>query len=62
MISDFDKAHMKDILKDTAAARYDWFSCHLLRLIARADQNNRERLRLAFPQAVESYEEWFYQL
>lgn len=52
--SDFDKAHMADIL----AGMGDWFSSELLRLIAKADSSNRAKLRLAFPEHVEAYEEW----
>ena len=36
-----------------------WFTSHLLRLIAKADQGNRERLRMGFPDAVAAYERWY---
>lgn len=36
----------------------DWFSAELVRLIAKADKENRERLRIAFPDHVEAYERW----
>lgn len=36
----------------------DWFSAQLIRLIAKADFENRARLRLAFPDHVEAYEKW----
>jgi len=36
----------------------DWFSAVLLRLIAKADWQNRTRLRLGFPEHVQAYEEW----
>ena len=34
----------------------DWFTCHVFRLIAKADTQNRERLRIIFPDEVEVYE------
>jgi len=55
-ISDHDKAHMQEIL----AGYGDWFSAELLRLIAKADYENTERLRKAFPDHVEAYQLWFY--
>lgn len=36
----------------------DWFTSHLLRLIAKADPVNRERLRMGFPDEVAAYERW----
>ena len=36
----------------------DWFTIKLLALIAKADPQNRERIRLGFPQEVEAYERW----
>lgn len=36
----------------------DWFTSHLLRLIAKADLMNRERLRMGFPDHVAAYERW----
>jgi len=53
-ISDFDRQNVKAILNGHG----DWFGADLLRLIARADSENRERLRLAFPSHVEAYEAW----
>lgn len=37
----------------------DWFTVKLLALIAKADGQNRERIRLGFPQEVEAYERWY---
>lgn len=54
MISEYDKAHIEDIL----AGEGDWFTAHLLRLIAKADAQNRERIREGFPKEVEAYERW----
>lgn len=53
-LSEFDKAHMQEILLGAG----DWFSAELLRLIAKADTENRARLYLAFPDHVEAYNTW----
>jgi len=37
----------------------DWFTAQLFRLIAKADVQNRERLRKGFPEEVAVYEEWW---
>lgn len=37
----------------------DWFTVKLLALIAKADGQNKERIRLGFPEAVQAYEEWY---
>ena len=34
------------------------FTANLLRLIAKADPPRRRQLELAFPEAVEAYEQW----
>lgn len=54
-LSQFDRVHLGDII----AGQGDWFSARLMRLIAHADAENRERLRLAFPDHVEAYEKWY---
>lgn len=54
MISDYDRAHVHDIL----IGHGDWFTADLLRLIAHADAHNRERLRQAFPEEVAAFEAW----
>jgi len=54
MISDYDKANMQAILSGEG----DWFTAHLLRLIAKADESNRDRLRLVFPYVVAAFEAW----
>ena len=36
----------------------DWFTSHLLRLIRKADPQNRELIRLGFPDHVAAYERW----
>lgn len=53
-LTTYDHEHMGDIL----AGHGNWFSAYLLRLIAKADVHNRERLRLAFPDHVQAYEAW----
>lgn len=35
-----------------------WFTSHLLRLCAKADKQNLERIRLGFPEVVAAYESW----
>ncbi len=35
-----------------------WFTAELLRLISKADLENRERIRLGFPEEVAAYEAW----
>ncbi len=36
----------------------DWFTSHLLRLLVQADAENRELLRLGFPDHVAAFERW----
>jgi len=55
MISEHDKAHIEEIMKGHGT----WFSAELLRLIAKADLTNRDKLRQVYPEHVEAYEEWF---
>jgi hypothetical protein len=52
--SEFDRAHVGQILR----GRGDWFSAHVLRLCAKTDRVNLERIRLAFPEHVEAYTAW----
>lgn len=52
--STYDAEHVGDIV----AGEGTWFSARLLRLIAKADMVNRERLRLGFPEHVDLYESW----
>ncbi len=53
-MSDFDRDNMEAILCGYGS----WFTAHLLRLIAKADAVNREKIRAAFPEEVAAYEEW----
>ena len=52
--SPYDQARIGEIV----AGEGDWFSAHLIRLIAKADRENRARLRKVFPEYVEAYESW----
>lgn len=52
--SDFDVENIDHILGGMG----DWFGAHLLRLIAKADLGNRDRLRMAFPFHVQAYERY----
>lgn len=54
MISDYDREHVRDLLMGHG----DWFTAQLLRLIAKADPENRVRLRHAFPEEVQLYEDY----
>lgn len=54
-VSPHDMAHMHDILVGDYG---DWFSAHLLRLIRKADLENRELLRSVYPDHVAAYEMW----
>lgn len=49
MLSDFDRKNVGHIL----AGHGDWFTAKLLRLIAKADFENRSKLALGFPKEVE---------
>lgn len=61
-ISSYDRLHVPAILADLKGERYDWFSAQLLRLIAKADSTNRAKIRLAFPDHVEAFEDWYHGL
>ncbi len=36
----------------------DWFTSHLLRLLVQTDAENRELLRLGFPDHVAAFDRW----
>lgn len=55
-LSEFDKQNVGSILGGEGT----WFSADLLRLIARADISNRERLRGAYPDHVAAFENWLH--
>lgn len=54
ILSDYDRANLDKIL----AGHGDWFSAKLMRLIMKADKENRSRLRLGFPDHVQAYENY----
>jgi len=47
-MSSYDEQRVAEIL----AGEGTWFTAHLFRLIAKADQNNRAKLASAFPAEV----------
>lgn len=54
MISDYDRDHIGEIL----AGHGSWFTAELLRLIAKADFEHLAKLRLGFPDEVQTYLDW----
>ena len=54
MISDHDRHHIYEILRGDG----DWFGAQLIRLIGKADEENREAIRRGFPDFVEAFEMW----
>lgn len=53
-MSPFDKENIAKIMDGHG----DWFTAQLLRLIAKADVANRERLCAGFPDEVEAFHQW----
>ena len=54
MLSSFDEKNIANLL----AGEGTWFNAHLLRLIAKADNNNLELLRKGFPDEVKAVEDY----
>jgi hypothetical protein len=54
-ISEWDRTHVFEIVEH---GHGDWFGAQLLRLIKKADAENRERLRKGFPEAVKAFEKY----
>ncbi len=54
-MSDYDKANIRRIIMGHG----DWFTAQLIRLCAKADPENLERLRMGFPEVVSAYEHAF---
>lgn len=52
--------HDRERIDEIMGGYGDWFSARLIRLIAKADRENRELLRQVFPEHVEAYEDWCY--
>lgn len=59
-INDFDRAHIGQILAGAGDERWSYFTAHLLRLIAKADQQNLERLATLYAPEVAAVLEWRY--
>lgn len=55
----YDFEHIPQILDNPTGAT--WFGAKLLRLIASADDRNRELLRKAYPEHVAAFEDWYHQ-
>jgi hypothetical protein len=51
-MTEYDKQNIDKILQGEGS----WFTAHLLRLIAKADRQNRDKLRMGFPEEVAAYE------
>jgi hypothetical protein len=56
-MSEWDKANIEEILRNPVN---DWFTARLIRLIAKADRVNREKLRLGFPEEVAAWETYAF--
>lgn len=54
MVTQFDREYVADIM----AGAEDYFTAQLLRLCAKADRGNLEKMRQAWPDVVELYEQW----
>ena len=52
-LSEFDKEHIREILY---GCHGDWFTAQLLRLILKADYENRAKLAVVFPEEVREVE------
>lgn len=53
-MSEYDKKNIEGILHGEGT----WFTAQLLRLIAKADSNNLEKIRKGFPEEVDALEEY----
>ena len=53
-LSGYDYDHIGELVGGEGS----WFTAQLLRLCAKADSENLERLRLGFPDVVAAFEEW----
>lgn len=56
MVSAYDYENLDEIMNGHG----DWFTAQLLRLCAKADAQNLERIRLGFPDVVAAYEDWYH--
>lgn len=53
-VSEFDRQEVARIMNGHGT----WFTAQLLRLCAKADSSNLERIRQGFPDVVALFEEW----
>lgn len=56
MLSPFDLDHFEQLLIPSWGT---WYAAHLIRLLAKADVDNRNLLRLAYPEEVAAFERWY---
>jgi hypothetical protein len=56
MVTDFDRDNIRSIMADRPG--FDWFTANLLRLLLKADSENREKIRTVFPDVVELFEQY----
>ncbi|KKL17797.1 hypothetical protein LCGC14_2481950 [marine sediment metagenome] len=54
MLSEYDRNHISDLVYGHG----NWFSAHLIRLIIKADMQDRAKLKQAYPEHVEAVEKW----
>jgi hypothetical protein len=55
VISDYDRAHIGELV----GGQGDWFTARLMHLIGHADLRNRARIRIAFPEEMAAFDEWY---
>lgn len=51
--------HDRENIDRIMAGYGDWYTAKLLRLIAKADVQNIEKLRRMYPEEVAAYEKWY---
>lgn len=56
MLSPYDVQNIDSIMSGEG----DWFTAQLLRIIGKADDFHKDRLRLGFPAEVALWEKWYY--
>ena len=52
--------HDRELIPEIVRGQGDWFSAYLIRLINKADTNNKEILRSVYPEHVEAYDDWYF--
>ncbi len=59
LLSDYDRENIGNIIAEHGTrGEFSNFSAHLLRLIKKADADNRRALALVYPEHVQALEEW----